>query len=358
MYYTSSEEDWAEISIGSNNEYLTNATFYYVVNIADAEIVLSDTALTYTGEAQVPSVTVTYGEETLTEGTDYELSYEEEAIDAGTYEITVSGTGSYTGSATLSYTIEPKSIAGAEVTLSKTSYTYSGSANKPTVKSITLDGVTLTAGTDYSTTLKYSNNTSAGTGTVKVTGTGNYTGTASATFTIKKKSYSSGTVTLSYTSTTYSGSARKPTVKSVKVTLNGSTKTLTKNTDYTVSYKNNKAIGKASVVITLKGNYSGTITKTFTIKPKKVTISSAKSSAKKKITVKWKKSSGSVKYQIAYKKKGGSWKYKTVSSTTYKKTLTGLTSGKYYYVKVRAYKKVSGKTYYGSWSSTKKVKVK
>ena len=357
---TLEDETAAVTSFVMGSEDVTiSAVYEELPDIADAEITLSDTALTYTGEAQVPEVTVTYGEETLTEGTDYELSYDEEAVDAGIYEITVSGTGSYTGSATLSYTIEPKSIAGAEVTLSKTSYTYSGSANKPTVKSITLDGVTLTAGTDYSTTLKYSNNTSAGTGTVKVTGTGNYTGTASATFTIKKESYSSGTVTLSYTSTTYSGSAKKPTVKSVKVILNGSTKTLTKNTDYTVSYKNNKAIGKASVVITLKGNYSGTITKTFTIKPKKVSISSAKSSAKKKITVKWKKSSGSVKYQIAYRKKGSStWKYKTVSSTTYKKTLTGLTSGKYYYVKVRAYKKVSGKTYYGSWSSTKKVKVK
>lgn len=67
-------------------------------------------------------------------------------------------------------------------------------------------------------------------------------------------------VTLSKTKYTYDGKAKKPTVS---VTLDG--KTLEKDTDYTVEYKDNKNIGKATVTITGIGNYSGTITKKFTI---------------------------------------------------------------------------------------------
>ena len=245
------------------------------------------------------------------------------------------------------------------ISLSTSSYTYNGVAKKPT-PTVKADETALTKGTDY--TVSYENNVNAGTGTVIITGCGCYSGCARATFTIKQKSISSSSsaakVTLSTTTYIYSGKAKKPT-PTVKITLNGETVTLKKGTDYTVSYKNNTAIGKGTVTITGTGNYSSTLTKTFKISPKQVTLSSAKSSAKKKLTVKWKKSSGSVKYQIAYRKKGSStWKYKKVSSSTYSKTLTGLTSGKYYYVKVRAYKTVNGTTYCGKWSKTKKVKVK
>lgn len=91
--------------------------------------------------------------------------------------------------------------------------------------------------------------------------------------------------------------------------------------------------------------------------PKKVTLSSAKSSAKKKITVKYKKPTGASGYQIAYKKKGTSkWYYKYTTKTSY--TLSKLTSKKYYYVKVRAYKTSGGKRYYGTYSTQKSVKVK
>ena len=162
--------------------------------------------------------------------------------------------------------------------------------------------------------------------------------------------------TLSTTTYTYNGKTKTPSV-TVK---NGAGTTLTKGTDYTVSYASGrKSIGSYKVTIKGTGEYTGTITKTIKINPKKVTISKAKSSSKKKLTVKWKKVSGSVKYKIAYRVKGTStWKYKYVSSSTYSKTLTGLKSGKTYQVRVRAYKKVSGTTYYGSWSSIKTVKVK
>lgn len=64
---------------------------------------------------------------------------------------------------------------------------------------------------------------------------------------------------------TYTGKALKPVV-TVKY---GKTK-LVKGTDYTVSYKNNKEAGTATVTLTGKGDYTGTRKVTFTIKPAKL----------------------------------------------------------------------------------------
>ena len=77
-----------------------------------------------------------------------------------------------------------KSIDSAVVTLSSTKVTYNGKEQKPSVKSVVLNGTELQAGTDY--TVAYSNNKNAGKATVTVTGTGKYKGMASASFTIEK----------------------------------------------------------------------------------------------------------------------------------------------------------------------------
>ena len=66
---------------------------------------------------------------------------------------------------------------------------------------------------------------------------------------------------------------------------------------------------------------------------------------------------GSQTYQI-YVLKKGTKKAKYYTSTGSSKTIKKLSKKKYYYTKIRSYKKINGKTYYGSWSGTKKVKVK
>lgn len=150
---------------------------------------------------------------------------------------------------------------------------------------------------------------------------------------------------------TYTGKQIKqyPTVK------DGS-KVLKNGTDYTLSFGKNKAMGKASVVITGKGNYTGSKTLYFYIVPKKVSLKSAKKKSKSKITVKYKKIKGVSGYQIAYQKKGSKkWSYKYTKKTTY--TLSKLKNKKYN-VKVRAYKTVSGKKYFGSYSKKKVVKLR
>ncbi|MDE6455794.1 MAG: S-layer homology domain-containing protein, partial [Dysosmobacter sp.] len=78
--------------------------------------------------------------------------------------------------------VVPAPITDAEITLSHTSYRYDGAAHSPSITSVKLNGVTLTADVDYTAAIP--SETAAGTYTVTVTGKGNYTGTAAATFTI------------------------------------------------------------------------------------------------------------------------------------------------------------------------------
>ena len=96
-------------------------------------------------------------------------------------------------------------------------------------------------------------------------------------------------------------------------------------------------------------------------KPSKVTIKNAVSKSKGKATVTWKKISKATGYQIRYSVKGNMKSCKIKKAAGTNKTsavLKGLKKGKNYYIQVRAYRNVSGRTYYGSWSGKRKVKIK
>lgn len=96
------------------------------------------------------------------------------------------------------------------------------------------------------------------------------------------------------------------------------------------------------------------------VRVKKTTLKSAKNAKDKKLVVKWKKNTAGNGYQIQYstsKKFAKGNKTKTISknkTTSY--TIKKLKKKKTYYVRIRTYKKVSGKTYYSEWSSVKKSK--
>ncbi len=160
----------------------------------------------------------------------------------------------------LSVEHETTPITNAKITLPKDDYVYTGLAIKP-VPTVTMGDTTLIKGTDF--TVKYADNKKVGTAAVTITGKGDYGGSVTLNFTISPAPITS--VKLSKTSYVYTGTAHKPTV-TVKAKVNGKTVTL-KSTQYTVAYKNNKAVGKATVTVTGKGSYGGTITKTFKITP-------------------------------------------------------------------------------------------
>ena len=94
-------------------------------------------------------------------------------------------------------------ISGADVTLSQTSYTYTGTAYEPTV-TVTVGSSALVAGTDY--TVSYANNTNAGTATITVTGTGYFAGTKTVNFTIAKAQVAEPTAA---SGLTYTGSVQE-----------------------------------------------------------------------------------------------------------------------------------------------------
>lgn len=245
--------------------------------------------------------------------------------------------------------LSTKDINTAGVSGYSSSYYYTSKAIVPNI-TVKYGSKTLKKGTDY--TVSYLNNTKVGTATIKITGKGQYLGTKTIKFKIVKKPVSKLTIKGVPKTKTYTGKKIKPSIK----VYNG--KVLLKNkTHYTITYGKNTSTGKATIKITGKGNYSGSVTKTFYIVPKKVSIKKVTSPSKKKITVTYKKATGASGYQIAYKKVGTkTWKYTTTSSL--KKTISGLTRKKKYDVKVRAYKKVGSKKYYGTFSASKRVKVK
>ena len=115
---------------------------------------------------------------------------------------------------------------------------------------------------------------------------------------LSRISISKASVTLSTSTYAYDGKAKKP---GVTVKLNG--KTLKNGTDYTASYSNNTKVGTAKVTITGKGNYTGSVSKTYIIKNnfKKATVSgiSTKAFTGKNIT-----QSITVKYNGKTLKKG------------------------------------------------------
>ena len=140
---------------------------------------------------------------------------------------------------------------------------YTGSEVTPEV-TVTHSGKTLVKDRDF--TVTYHNNIEPSSyynsPWVGIDGIGNYQGYVTKSFTINRADISSCTVTLSDESLTYTDSSLRP-----NVTVKSGDKELTLNQDYYVSYRNNWDAGTASAILTGTGNYTGSVTKDFTIKP-------------------------------------------------------------------------------------------
>lgn len=231
--------------------------------------------------------------------------------------------------------------------------TYNGKEQTPAVTVTDKAGRTVSAN-DYD--VKYSNNVNAGTAyaIIAAKADSDYTGVVTQQFTIDKANLEKLDVTISgLAKKTYTGKAIGQSL-----TVKAGDNNLARNKDYTQTYKNNKNVGKATVIIAGNENYTGTITRDFVITPKKGAVKSLKA-GKKQLTVKVTAQAGA-KYRIVYQtvNKANNGKAKAVNTSSTSKTIKSLKSGKTYKVKVRGYKKVGGKTYYGAYSAWKKAKVK
>ena len=122
--------------------------------------------------------------------------------------------------------------------------------------------------------------------------------------------------------------------------------------------------GKTEITVTasLKGKKTTVLKIPVSITPIRQSVLALKSSKSRQMIVSWKKDTRAAGYQVMYSTdKKFRKNVKTVNIKKYKTThctVKKLARNKRYYVRVRSYKKVSGGKLYGSWSSTKNVKIK
>ena len=174
-----------------------------LINVVDIE------SQVYNGEVLKPVVKVTDADDTekvLTEDVDYFVTYTQSAqrsaadeyVNAGDYTVAVTGMGEYYGTATKTFTIDPKQMR-FDVTADSDSAIYDGQSKTPTLTIKDGDTV-LTEGVDYTVSYTYGSDSNAadftgaefvkaGEYTIFVTGIGNYAGsTGKVVFTVKQNS--------------------------------------------------------------------------------------------------------------------------------------------------------------------------
>ena len=165
-------------------------------------------------------------------------------------------------------------------------------------------------------------------------------------------------IKLNKTEYVYSGESLKPSV-----TVKDSKGNVVNKNNYTLKYKNNKNVGVGSVTVSFQGEkYSGTKELSFTILPKKTTLTKITAQSKG-FTAYWNKNTTQTSgYQLQYSTnkdfKSGNKNVKISNNNTTSKKITKLTGNKTYYVRIRTYKVVNNKTYYSSWSASKKITTK
>lgn len=236
--------------------YTAEKEFEVVARELTEENVTFGENLVYTGNELTQTVTVTVGGKELTKDTDYTVTGLT-GTEPGSYPVTVTGTGNYTGTVTKSFEIAKADISSAAITYDAGPYGYTGKEWKPEV-TVSFNSATLTAGNDY--TVSYENNINAGTAKIIITGIGDhFTGLTEKTFTINSAEIS-GCTFAPIADVTYNTMAHTP-----EVTVAISGRTLEADKDYTVSYASNVNAGTATVTVTGKGNFTGSANTTFTI---------------------------------------------------------------------------------------------
>ena len=173
----------------SNENYTGSVEYTFTISPKNVTAGMIDTiaAQEYTGSAITPEPVVKDGEVTLVSGTDFDFSYGKN-INAGenTATVTINGKGNYTGTASRTFTISPKDIKGAVITLQADSLGYTGLMQEVQITSVRLDQVTLTAN-DYDIVNNSNEQINADASiTLTIAGKGNYTGTATTTWKITR----------------------------------------------------------------------------------------------------------------------------------------------------------------------------
>lgn len=245
-------------------------------DIATGTVALSSTSMTYTGSEVKPTVTSVTGVTnvttySLTEGVDYEVTYNDNTVASAAAKVTVTGIGNFMGTKDTTFTITADAdiLKGSITTIPKQE--YMGDAVEPDI-TVIAKGVPLEKGTDYTST--FSSNTVAGWGQVTVAGVAN---TAYASATPETASFQiwgqidKADITLTSSGNTdanewyYKGGS--PIEPDVTLAFTGATIPAIDSDWYDVDYTSNTALGTATVTVTGKSDeyYEGRKTDTFKI---------------------------------------------------------------------------------------------
>ena len=173
----------------SNENYTGEVTYTFTISPKNvtAGMIGTIAAQEYTGSAITPEPVVKDGGVALSLGTDFDLKYDNN-INAGenTATVTINGKGNYTGTASRTFTINPKDIKGAVITLQADSLGYTGLMQEVQITSVILGQVELTAN-DYDIVNNSNEQINADDSiTLTIAGKGNYTGTATTTWKITR----------------------------------------------------------------------------------------------------------------------------------------------------------------------------
>ncbi len=316
----------ATLTINGKGNYSGSYLKSFTINqmdIASDEITTDDINVVYTGKNQKPSTVLTRivnGKKiTLKNGKDYSATWATTAggsemsttavKEPGSYIVTITGKDKgYTGTRTINYTILDNGVqmmSKAAVKLEYSSVEYDGSAKEPGVTTVKVGKNLLAEGTDY--TVSYHNNVSVGTASVTITAVdgSNYYGSKTVSFKITGVALSKAKFP-SIPAKVYDGVEYKPFAETYEedeansddylhLTYQKNKKSdvvnLKVGTDYTVSYSNNIKAGKATVVFTGMGKFTGTVKKTY-----KIQAYNIKEDANSKIDIGWPNDVNSFEY--------------------------------------------------------------
>ena len=325
-------------------------------DLASAQVKAED--LAYNKKEQSVAPEVTFDGKILTPGVDYEVSGDITATDIGTYKIKITGIGEYTGSVEASYKVVCRHSYGKDWTIDKEA-TCTAEGRKS--RYCTLCGAQADVTTIAKKAHEYQTATTKATTKAdgKIVKSCKHCGQTTTTVIAHPKS-----VALKQTYYTYNKKNRKPSV-TIEDTKGNKLKS---GTDYTVSYpKKCKNVGRYTVTVKFKGNYQGTVKKSYQILPKGTSLLEV-TAKKKGFTAKWKKQkTQTAGYELQYST-NKKFKRKQTKKAVIKKTKTTtykakkLKANKKYYIRIRTYQnlKVNGKTkkLYSSWSKAKSIKTK
>lgn len=230
-------------------------------NISDEDMAAADLFAEGTTKMQKPVPEIFYKNKKLKNKSEFTVSYPDTGSGAytadGTYRIKLTGKGNFTGERNVTFSIgNVKSIS--KVKVSKISnQLYTGKEIKPQF-TVTYGKTKLAENSEY--TVTYEDNIEQGTAAAIIKGMGDYAGEKRVVFQIVGKPIKKAKISGWESSVLYNGEKILQ-----DCTLSDGEKILIKDTDYHISYQNNKEAGTATVIFTGINMYSGTLKKTYKI---------------------------------------------------------------------------------------------